>query len=177
MEYLRPREIAEDNSSDLEFIKFHLAYQKEKGILAPDYVVNLRPTAPFRKVSVIKRAIKAFIEAQPSASSLRSVHRIDATPYKMFKIDNGYLRPFIVDPNITESHSSARQNFCDTFIGNGYVDILKSSTISDHSLLYGENILAFETEESLDIDSADDLDTANFLLSQDALFDLVDLPQ
>ena len=165
--YLRPSELARDDSADLEFLSFHLEYLERTEMLCPDLLINLRPTTPLREAKIIDSAIDAFIKDR-AATSLRTAHKIEITPYKLFRRDSQYMRPFLEKVDLSESHSQARQIFEDTFIGNGYIDVLDPQLIKKDKLVYGKNIFLYETPNTLDIDSPMDLVTANRMLDSES---------
>ena len=154
--YLRPENISGDSSMDIDFFKYHIDFSKKNNIKLPDLFVNLRPTTPLRQLQVIDDAISKFI-ADKNSTSLRSAHKINLTPYKMFKRDGNFMRPFLLKDSIKESHSAARQLFEDTFVGNGYIDIIDPKLIEKQGVLYGDNIYLFETDIVSDIDGLQDL--------------------
>ena len=154
--YLRPENISQDNSMDIDFFKYHIDYSRQKGIDIPDFFVNLRPTTPLRKEGVLDDAIDKFI-ADKNSTSLRSAHKIDLTPYKMFKRNGNYMEPILLDNSIKESHSAPRQFFEDVFIGNGYIDVINPKLIDEEEVLYGNKIYLYETDVVSDIDAPQDL--------------------
>ena len=157
--YLRPENISQDNSMDIDFFKYHIDYSRQKRIDIPDFFVNLRPTTPLRKEGVLDDAIDKFI-ADKNSTSLRSAHKIDLTPYKMFKRDGNYMRPFLLENSVKESHSAPRQFFEDVFVGNGYIDVIDPNLIDKKEVLYGKKIYLYETDVVSDIDSPQDLNIA-----------------
>ena len=58
-----------------------------------------------------------------------------------------------------EDISTPRQNFQKTYSANGYVDIYKVDIVKKKSL-YGNKVLAYETERTTEIDSPYDLKIA-----------------
>lgn len=157
--YLRPKNFSEDNSMDIDFFNHHIKFSRQNNLALPDYFVNLRPTSPLRERNIIDDALEKFI-ATKNSSSLRSAHKISLTPYKMFKRDGSFMKPFLIKDSIKESHSAARQLFEDTFIGNGMIDIVDPKLIETKNVLYGENIFLYETDAVSDIDSYKDLNDA-----------------
>ena len=101
-----------------------------------------------------------------AATSLRSVHEIRESPYKLFEIKNNYLRGlFPYDPR-PEYYNLPRQYFPSVYQPNGYVDILKSNFIIKSRKMHGNKMLAFITEDAGEIDKIDDLKIINYLLEQ-----------
>ena len=59
--FMRPSEIAQDHSNDLETFDHVLDWLKDSEGYVPDYVVQLRPTSPIRFISDIQSAITSLI--------------------------------------------------------------------------------------------------------------------
>jgi len=164
--YLRPKNISEDDSTDIDFFKYHIDFSIQNGIEIPDLLVNLRPTTPLRQRGVIDDAIAKFL-ADKNSTSLRSAHKINLTPYKMFKRDGSHMKPFLLKDSIKESHSAPRQLFEDVFVGNGYIDIIDPKLIIKQDVLYGDHIYLYETNIASDIDAIEDLNISEKELSKE----------
>ena len=90
--FLRPTEIANDKSTDLEFFKHCIHWFQENETNLPDYLVHLRPTTPLREPSIVSSAIEVFIKSESALTSLRSGHVCSESPFKWFKKNNfGYF--------------------------------------------------------------------------------------
>jgi CMP-N,N'-diacetyllegionaminic acid synthase len=162
--FLRPKELASDTSTDYEFFKHTYEWFNENGSYMPDLVVHLRPTTPLREINVINEAI-SYMSQNSHASGLRSAHKTHLTPYKMFREDGEFMRPFLTYNNITEFYNLPRQNFDDAFIPNGYVDILRPEILLKTGLLHGPKIKLWKTPEVPDIDTALEFDIASRLVN------------
>lgn len=161
----RPPELALDNSTDYEWI-LHLLKElyKENGYY-PKTIVLLRPTTPFRSSDVIEEAIKTFL-ANNEASSLRSIEPVSEAIEKTFKINEyNYLFPACCGIELKDTNKP-NQVFSTTYRANGYVDILNSETILNTNDIYGDKILPFLTKKTIEIDTEEDLQFANFLLKE-----------
>ena len=171
--YLRPKKFSEDDSMDIDFFKYHIDFSKRNKIELPDLFVSLRPTTPLREKHLIDEAIENFM-TDHNSQSLRSAHKINLSPYKMFKQNGKYMKPFLVKDSIKESHSAARQLFEDTFIGNGLIDIIDPKLIEAQNLLYGNNIFLYETDIVSDIDGYEDLNDTKQSVSDKKFLHLID---
>ena len=171
--YLRPKNLAEDDSMDIDFFKYHIDFSKRNKIPIPEFFVSLRPTTPLRECYVIDEAIERFVTDQNS-QSLRSAHKINLSPYKMFRQNGKYMEPFLIKDSIKESHSAARQLFEDTFIGNGLIDIVDPKIIEAQNILYGDNIFLYETDSVADIDEHQDLNDTKANVSNKKYLYLLD---
>lgn len=157
--FLRPKEISGDSSTDIEFFEHAIKWLEENDNVLPEYIVQLRPTCPFRKVEVVENAIN-YIKKNDDASSLLSVFEpLDIlTPYKWLKIENGLLKSIFFD-NIDDSNLP-RQFYPHTYIRTVYVDIINVKSFISTGSLYGSKVLPFFTDRGLDIDTVDTFEMA-----------------
>ena len=155
--FMRPSEIAQDDSIDIEAFIHCLVWLKKNENYEPDLIVHLRATGPVRRVEVIDQAIDKMARTT-DADSLRTVVMSKQTPYKMWKFDGEYLQPVVVLPDVPEAHSVSRQSLPVTYWQNGYVDVIRSTTISQKNSMVGDRVLGIEIKEPVfDIDYPDDV--------------------
>ena len=155
--FLRPAEYAQDMSPDIDVFRHALQWLVDYEGYRPELVVHLRPTGPVRRVELIDPAIALMLE-HPEADALRSVSAPIQTPYKMWRIDDGYLRPLLTVEGVTESYCAPRQSLPDVWWQNGYVDIIRPRSILELGLMCGHTVLPFVVDEPiLEIDYADSL--------------------
>ena len=88
--FLRPLELAQDNTSDLETFYWLLTELKDRENYNPEIIVQLRPTSPIRLRGQIDEAIDLIINNQV-VDSVRSVTPAKATPYNMWNIKDKTL--------------------------------------------------------------------------------------
>lgn len=163
--YLRPKKISTGDSIDIDFFKYHIKYLSENNLDIPDLIIHLRPTTPFRDVSVIDDAIE-FFKKDKRASSLRSANIANLTPYKIFKKDGNYMKPFLSSNLAVEFYNLPRQAFEEAYVPNGYVDIVQPDIFKSSNILHGDNILLYKTQETVDIDTIEDFDFAEQILKK-----------
>ena len=156
--FLRPDNISMDQSTDLEFFEHFISFYKKNDIQLPEIIVHLRPTTPLREIGVLDKGIELMINNN-KATSLRSVYRSDFSPYKVFKKDGDYLKGFFPNDSRKEYYNLPRQVFPKTYIPNGYVDIVRLSSIQNGAL-HGNNILGYEVDIVPDIDGKEDFNFA-----------------
>ena len=156
--FRRPLEIAQDHSTDMEFFEHFIRFCNTEGIVLPEYMVHLRPTTPLRELSVVDSAIEKILNS-PNATGLRSVEAFNVSPYKIFRMEAGYLTGFFPDLEESEYYNLPRQHFPQTFKPNGYVDVVRSSTIFGGKL-HGDKLLGVITDAVPDIDAVEDFDQA-----------------
>jgi CMP-N-acetylneuraminic acid synthetase len=170
--FVRPAELAADDSTDLGVFRHALHRLEEHEGYRPELVVHLRPTNPVRRVERIDEAVRA-LAADPEADSLRSVSWPAQTPYKMWRIAGGYLEPLLQVDGLPEAHSLPRQALPEVWWQNGYVDVIRPRTILVDASMTGRRVLPFVIDEPfVEIDYEDALARAEELLRGEA----ADLP-
>lgn len=170
--FLRPPEISEDNSLDIDFFKHYLTYLKDNDKELPEYMVHLRPTTPLREVGILDKGLD-YILSQSDATGMRSVHPSSISPYKIFKMEGPYLVGFYPDDPRIEYYNLPRQTFPQSYIPNGYVDVVRTSTI-ETGLLHGKKMLGFVTDKIPDIDVYEDYKNAEEYLDDRRFIHLLD---
>lgn len=154
--FLRPAEISGDKSTDFELFSHSLNWLKQNENYTPDHILHLRPTTPLREPFVMENAIKLFLKNNEKASSLRSGHLAPESPFKWFLRDTDNYYIGLKEGLTPEKINKPRQSFPSVFVPNGYIDILKSSTILKTETLHGDNMLVFESPFCVEIDTIDD---------------------
>jgi len=157
--FIRPLEISNDLSNDYEFIKHCMDYLKDSGENIPDIIVQLRPTYPTRKLEILDETIKIFIDEFNNYDSLRTVYKFEKSPFKMYMVNNKNLIPLFKNiNNINEPYNQCRQLLPETYIHNGYIDIIKSKIIYDKHSITGDLIYPYimSKDEYNDIDTEED---------------------
>ena len=157
--FLRPKEISGDLSTDYEFIKHCLDYLKENGEDEPDIIVQLRPTYPTRKLEILNETLDIFIKNLDKYDSLRTVYEMEKSPYKMYNIKDGELKPLFKEvKGIKEPYNQCRQLLPRTYIHNGYIDLIKTEIVEKKGSITGDRIYPYlmSKEEYHDIDTEED---------------------
>lgn len=163
--FLRPSEISTDCSTDFELIHHALMWLSENDEL-PDYVVHIRPTTPFRNPELIDDAIRRFVNDQ-GATAMRSVHMMSESAYKAFEILEGcQLKSVWSDSVNLDMLNNARQTFPDTYMANGYVDVLSVDFILKNRLIHGNKVIPFVTPAVGEIDTEEDFRWLQYQLSE-----------
>jgi CMP-N,N'-diacetyllegionaminic acid synthase len=163
--FTRPSEIAQDDTQDFPVIYHALDWLRENEGFFPEFVVQLRPTTPLRPPGLIEMAIQ-MLQNDALADCVRSVRESTCSPYKMWKMENGYLKPF-VQLGKEESYNFPRQKLPEVYYHDGLLDVIRTSTILEKKSVTGNHILSLATEESffvVDIDKPVDLLMAEIFL-------------
>jgi CMP-N,N'-diacetyllegionaminic acid synthase len=157
--FIRPLNISGDTSSDYECVQHCVEWLHNNENYKPDVILHLRPTQPCRKVQDINKALKIFIEHRKEYDSLRSVILVEKSPYKMYSINNGELKPLFKEVNnIKEPYNQARQLLPRCYLHNGYIDILNTEILINNTIS-GDRIYPFvmDSDDNIDIDEVKDI--------------------
>ena len=165
--FLRPKELAEDDTPADPVLKHCLEYLLKHENLIPEIIVWLEPPTPFRTVAEVDEAIKLF-QSDLEADSLRAVCLPRQNPFKMWTIDGKYLKPLITTENGVVFHSGPRQKTKTVYWQNGSIFLLRHSSFKRFGNFYGEKILPFvvESEKSIDIDTEEDFRLAEYYINK-----------
>ena len=149
--FKRPAEFATDTSPDSEFLSHFFDNSNATEITL------IRPTTPIRNPVLMSKIIKFYSENSTEASGLRTVHESEETPYKLFRMEGRYCKGFFESFNGQQDYTNLpRQIFPVTYRGNGYLDVVKKSTL-ESGMTFGSNILGYVTQPNIDVDSFDQL--------------------
>ena len=153
---LRPKEISDDLSPDIDFFKHFIQWTIQNNLKIPDIIVHLRPTYPNRTLELLNDCIIQFLNNYENYDSLRTIVPIKKSPYKMYYIEKNNLIPYFKNKDqFLEPFNQARQYFPDTYLHNGCIDIIKTKIIHEN-LLSGQNILPYIMNDMDDIDDLED---------------------
>ena len=161
--FLRPSNISQDLSTDYEFFVHCLEFLKQTEQQIPDIIVQLRPTYPLRKLEILDDTINKFISNYQEYDSLRTVIPSEKSPYKMYTVKDDVLMPLFMNVGgLDEPYNLCRQELPQTYLHNGYIDIVKGSIILEQHTISGSKIYPYimSPEEYHDIDTLDDWEDA-----------------
>ena len=170
--FLRPREISEDLSPDIEFLLHALDWLKEEEHYEPEIVVRLPPTSPLRTAAHIDEGVKKLISL-PEADALRPIVEAPKHPYKLWKIsesDGRFLEPFLPTSftGFDEPYNLPRQLFPKAYIHTGAMDVIRTATIREQRSTSGRRLGYFfmAPEDAINIDDPIDFEIAEFLMAK-----------
>ena len=155
--FLRPKELAQDDTSDLDTFFGLLSDLKDKENYQPEIIVQLRPTSPIRLEGQIDAAID-ILTNDPKVDSVRSVTPAKATPYKMWKIEDEILCPLLESSNLKEPYNMPRQKLPQVWWQTGTIDITRTVNIFSGTMS-GKVIkpFAIDADYAVDIDQIESL--------------------
>lgn len=154
--FMRPVEISQDNSTELEYYRYTLKWLEDNEGYSPDIIVNLYPTSPFVKPETIDEAIELMM-SHPEADSLRSIVKCSKHPYKMWIEKGDYLEPF-VETKDSNAHTFSIQMLPAVYVQNACIYITKPSTINKFNSPVGNKVLKFIMNEMESVDINNEID-------------------
>jgi len=161
--FMRPKELALDNTPDKPVLKHAIEWLLEYEEYPVDIILFLRPTSPIRKAEDIINIVKMLVDE--NCDSVRSMSKVEQHPYWMYSIeDKGICKPFI--PGKTMKEYYQRQLLPPVYIINGCIDAIRTDVAlnSDKSVLYGDDMRGYITEGSIDIDTIHDFAVAESII-------------
>ena len=167
--FLRPPELARDDTPDLPVFEHALRWLEHERGLVPELVVQLRPTSPFRPAGLVDEAV-ALLRANPGADSLRAVTSPSQTPFKMWRVEGPLLSPLLGSFE-EELFNAPRQSLPPVCWQTGHVDVIRPATILEKRSMTGRRIvpLVVDRRYALDIDTLEQLELAEWLLARDSM--------
>lgn len=168
--FLRPAELAADDTLDLPVFQHALRELDRLEGYRPLVVVQLRPTSPIRPVDCVDRAVEILM-AHETADSVRGVVPSGQNPHKMWRIgDDGQMTP-LLDLGIDEPYNQPRQRLPATYWQTGHVDAIRWETIMEKGSMSGKVIypLVIDPQFTVDIDTPRDWARAEHLLAEGGL--------
>jgi N-acylneuraminate cytidylyltransferase len=166
--FLRPAELAQDLSRDLEVFQHALHWLAEHEGYQPDLIVQLRPTSPVRFAADLEEGIRR-LAGHPAATSLRAVTPSPITPFKMWWVDapEQPMRPLLHLPDVKEPFNEPRQHLPQTYWQTGTLDIIRRETLLASGSMTGGQILPFviDNRYAVDIDDLSSFDRAAQVIS------------
>lgn len=163
--FLRPPELARDDTPDLPVYQHTLAWLREHQGYQPECVVWLRPTSPMRTTHDIDAAVALLQQNQ--ADCVRSVCLAEHHPYWMkHREDDGRLVPCIEGAD--EHTYYQRQLLPPVYRLNGAVEVVRCTSVINNGRLYGGVMYGYvmPPERSIDIDTELDLALMELLLQR-----------
>ena len=170
--FLRPSELAEDNTLDYPVIRHCLDWLQEHEGYQPAVVVQLRPTSPIRPLGCVDAAVQSLLE-NPGADCVRGVVPSGQNPFKMWTIDaqSGVMKPLLQLEGVQEPYNAPRQALPKVYWQTGQIDAIRTETILDKGSLTGDVILPLmmDSKYTVDIDLPSDWKTSERLIFEGAL--------
>lgn len=159
--FLRPVELAQDNSPTIDTVIHTLRWYSNQNIFF-DAVCLLQVTSPFRTVEFLDNAIEKFINS--GCDALVSVQKVphEYNPHWTFEVNSeGNLTIATGDTQIIPR----RQELPLAYHRDGSIYITKSNVILEQNSLYGNSIAYIESDPEfyVNIDTPEDWEKAELL--------------
>lgn len=154
--FLRPTELARDDSPTIDSIIHAINWFEEKGHYF-DIVVLLEPTSPLRDVVDIDKCIEMLI-SHPAAKAIVSVAKLESAhpEFNMIINDEGLIRKL---NGTTTFNVLRRQELEDIYFFEGSVYISEIPSLKQKRTFYHESTLAYVVPKykSIEVDEISDL--------------------
>ena len=174
--FLRPPELAQDQTTDLPVFQHALRWLRENEGYTPDLVIQLRPTSPIRPRLCVDEAV-ALLRNHPDADSLRGVVPSGQNPYKMWRLQGKEepMIPLLKLDGIAEPFNAPRQSLPPTYWQTGHIDVIRPRVILEGNSMSGRKILPYliDPRYTVDIDTPFDWLRYEWLV-RNADLDMVD---
>ena len=165
--FLRPIEIAQDNTLDLPVYQHALQWMDEHEQYKPDVVVQLRPTSPVRPRSCVDDAVRMLLD-RPDADSVRGVVPAGQNPHKMWRIEtvSGQMHPLLSVEGVSEPYNAPRQVLPLVYWQTGHIDAIRPEVIIKKNSMSGSVILPLliDPRFTIDIDNPFDWVSAEWMV-------------
>ncbi len=164
--FLRPAELARDQTTDLPVFQHALTWLAEQEGYRPQVVVQLRPTSPLRPPGLIDEAVRILL-SHPEADSVRGVVPSGQNPFKMWRFEtpDRPMRPLLTLEGVKEPYNAPRQSLPPTYWQTGHIDAMRPATILEKGSMTGALVypLVIEARYALDLDNLYDWARAEWL--------------
>jgi N-acylneuraminate cytidylyltransferase len=157
---LRPKELAQDNTSMYEVLKNEIPkIELESQLTDPLIIVLLSPTVPFRKSVFIKTATSFFINNLNEYDSLMAVQKVpdEYNPAQVIINTPSGLR--MADGRQISNRIARRQEYPGAYVTSQGLYIFKTSNLEKGSF-YGDKTMLLECDKSLDLNTLEDWNKA-----------------
>jgi CMP-N-acetylneuraminic acid synthetase len=160
---LRDAALAADDTPIVPVLIDLLARLHASESYAADVVVLLQPTSPLRRASDIDAAVNLLNDSR--ADTVVSVVAVphQFSPLSVMELVDGRLRPWTGEPTVTRRQDKPR-----LYARNGPAVVAFRPAVLSAGSLYGADTrpLVMAPEDSVDIDTAWDLELAQWLLGR-----------
>lgn len=163
--FCRPAELATDSAGSLGVMQHAILWYEENNGCKIDVAIMLQPTTPFRTAGDIDEAIR-LMENEDVESVISVVDVGGHHPARMKYLIDGFLE----DPTFCEAiENQPRQELKPMFLRNGAIYATRRDTIFSGSFKGKAcKALVMDAERSVNIDTIDDFEFAQWIASRRA---------
>jgi CMP-N,N'-diacetyllegionaminic acid synthase len=164
--FLRPKNLAKDNSNEIDFIIDLLKKLKKKYNYEPDIIVRLLATCPFQKTQDIDKLIQIILFKNFSSAVI--ISKAKQHPNKALKIigkNKNKIVSFFSNSGHAVGSNLNRQSFVPAYFRSNVI-ACRTEVIKKYNSLTGSKVgyLLIPGSRTVDIDSKHDFEYAEFLL-------------
>ncbi len=160
--FIRPADLASDAATHADVLEHALSWLEQNDAL-PDYLLLLQPTCPLREAADIDAIVNLALTQR--VESAVSVTPTVEHPWLQYRLgDTGRLEALAPRPKAFVRS----QDFPPTYVLNGALYLFTPAFFRREHAIVTEQTLAYvmPRERSLDVDTAEQLQLADFLLSR-----------
>lgn len=166
--FLRPKQYAQNNSTDIQFLKHAVAWLEKHRGWRPEIVVVLVPTSPTRTAKDIDAVLKFMINNR--CDSVRTI--FDPSPYNPFKMwvlldaKKGIMKPLLPTKDYNKIGTDVpRQLLPNYYLQIGLVHATKTKFIKQGKV-WGPDVRGFivSADKMVDIDTPRDIKKAEAVM-------------
>ena len=165
--FLRPKELANDNSSSFSVVKHAAEFFSTNFKIQYDAYMLLQPTTPFRDDNLIDNSIDK-LKNNSSATSVISIVNVESNhPFRMYTLNSGeYMKSLI---NGDYDPMEPRQNLPNIYIRSGDIYLTTFQTLFKENSLIGSLPIGIKVDpkKAINIDTQIDLEVAKAILKRD----------
>lgn len=165
--FLRPKDLADDDAPDQPVFRHTLEWLEENENYSSNFILNLRPTTPFKTVADVEAVIDRWKETE--CDCVRTVTKTEGKyhPYWMIKVEGDKAGSFVKNIDMKKYHQ--RQLLPEAYYVNGVVDGFTRARVLRDEPLYGGDmrIVCIPQERAVDIDTELDFRFCEYLLAND----------
>ncbi len=162
--FMRPSHLAEDNSSAVDVYLHAVEFLEKRDGIRIDKFAVLLPTAPLRDAYEIDRAVRTM--KKRLCTTLVSVSEADVPASWYYQMNEDMI---IKNAGFDSDNAiKNRQMNCQYYVPNGAIYILDYQLLKRERTYYTDDTVGYvmAKKKSVDIDTVDDLEYAEFLLEQ-----------
>ena len=161
--FMRPAELAEDDSNHLDVLLHALDWLEENQDYCPDAIMLLQPTSPLRRIQDIDGAVDLLI--RKNAPAVVGVCEAANHPFLVHSMDSdGVLTPFME----RASGYLRRQILPQCYVLNGSIYLIRCGVLREYKTLFPRGVLGWlmPPERSVDVDTPWDLHLARLIIEE-----------
>jgi N-acylneuraminate cytidylyltransferase len=157
--FLRPAELARDDTPHLPVIQHAIRWMDERAGYRPDAVMILQPTSPLRQPVDIAASIDLLDRS--GADSVLSVNEVPphAHPMRTLRVDESGAAVLFVTGAPVRQRINRRQDLPPAWVMNGAIYVCRAGVLfAREPSLYGDRVVAYRmpAHRAVSIDDADD---------------------